>query len=207
MRVFLFLFSVLETNCERYPERQLSSSPYNHNTLKTLDMNSPELLHLTFSEPVRASSVDFTTITLQSVDNITLNGSEFYTLTNGTILSGNGLMITIRLDFFDVVSIQSRRQLAISEESTFVSLNSATFEDMNFNPSVNISSEAALPASGYTRDDTAPRLQAFSVNLDSGVITLTFTPAGMSKTTVSSIMNRCMGAPFAVAVDRSTVRA
>ena len=143
----------------------------------TLDMDSPELLHLTFSEPVRANSVDFTTITLQSVDNITLDVSEFYTLTNGTIQSGNGLTITIRLDFFDVVSIQSRRQLAINRQSTFISLNSATFEDMNFNPSVNISSEAALPASGYTRDDTVPELQAFSVNLNSGVLTLTFTEA------------------------------
>jgi len=143
----------------------------------TLDMDSPELLYLSFSEPVRASTVDFTAITLQSVDNITINGSEFYTLTNGTVLSDNGLVITVRLDFYDIVNIQSRRLLAINEMSSFISLNSAAFEDMNFNPSVNISDESAQLASGYTRDETNPELQAFSVNLDSGIITLTFSEA------------------------------
>ena len=145
-----------------------------------LDMNSPQLLTLVFSEPVRASSVEFSTITLQSVANISAtNDSESYTLTNGTVLSENGVSIRIELAFIDAVSVQSMRSLAISEETTFISLEDATFLDMKNNPSVNISSEEAIQVSAgqYTVDTTEPSLKNFSIDLDSGLLALTFSEA------------------------------
>ena len=152
-----------------------------------MDQGSPEQLYLTFSEPVRADSVDFTAITLVSVDNITLNGSEFYTLTNGTVLSMNGLEVQIVLTFIDTVNIQARRSLAIDQASTFISLDTTTVLDMNSNPSVNISDTTAMISDDYSPDTTDPELQEFSVDLDSGVFTLTFTESMDSASVASGV--------------------
>ena len=148
-------------------------------TAFSLDMNEG-LLDLTFSEPVQSSSIDFTTITLQSSANSSTHDSLlYYTLTNGTVLSTNGLVIMTELDFIDFVNIQSRPMEATFNGNTYISLANGTALDIVLNPSSNISIEDAMliEVDGYRRDETSPVLDTFSVNVDVGVISLTFSEA------------------------------
>ena len=140
----------------------------------------PQLLHLTFSEPVRSDSLLHDTITLQSVINISaVNVFQYYTLTGGNVTntSSDMLSFTIQLPFIDVVNIQSRRMLAISMDSTHISLTNGTVLDMAYNPSASRSNETGLPASFYQPDAEAPSLETFTYDADQGVLVLTFSEA------------------------------
>ena len=142
-----------------------------------LDMDSPEMLVLTFSEPVQADSVSFTAITLQAVRNTTNTSADQYTLMNGTVTSNNSRVVTIDLAFEDTVRIQAHRDLAHIETpiSTYISLETGAVLDMNNVSSVNVSQEEGIPVTQFTADNTNPVLDEYSVDLNAGVLTLTFT--------------------------------
>jgi hypothetical protein len=135
----------------------------------------PQVLTLTFDEPVMYNSINFTTITLQSVANTSdANSTEFHTLSGGDVTSPNGLSVTIELDFIDVVTIQSLRNLAIDADSTFISLENGTSLDMAGNPSTAITDDGATRVSSYQTDAEKPTLESFSFDADSGQLSLTF---------------------------------
>ena len=105
-------------------------------TTFSLDVNAAYFLNLTFDEPVRTDTINFSTITLQSSSNTSLLGeNDFYTLMSGLVHTSNGRMVAIQLDFLDLVEIQVRTTLAVSPSSTFIALLEGTILDMDFNPS------------------------------------------------------------------------
>ena len=109
-------------------------------TTFSLDLNAAYFLNLTFDEPVRTDTVNFSTITLQSSSNTSILGeNDSYTLTSGLVHSSNGRLVVIQLDFLDVVELQVRSSLATSPSSTFIALLEGTILDMDFNPSEEVS--------------------------------------------------------------------
>ena len=131
-----------------------------------LDLNTG-LLQLTFSEPIRVSSIDYTAFTLQNTATLpTVN----YTLTNGQSASPNGLDIILLLSDFDLNSIKLIPDLATTPNTTYVSVTMEGIMDINFN----LLTDITLQVASYTPDTTLPQLVSFTTNLNIGLLSLTF---------------------------------
>ena len=107
-----------------------------------LDMNIG-VLYLTFSETVKANTLDRTLITLQSVQNATLdvNTTEYedptvlhYTLTGGSHTEDiDSTNINVTFSKFDFDEIKRIFGLAISTTTTYITFPNDTLIDMNQN--------------------------------------------------------------------------
>ena len=140
-----------------------------------LDMNR-HLLYLFFTETVLASSLDFNQMTIQNrkMQNIT----EFHSLSiRNTLLTPNSPSLTIQLNQYDTDIIKAFTKLATTPNNTYISLSDSTFEDMNSNRIVEISFTNAVPVRTFTPDSTHPTLLAFDLNMNTGVLVLTFSEA------------------------------
>ena len=136
----------------------------------SLDLNE-RAIHLTFTETVDASNIDFAEIYLQSrvqggSDRLSLNGSR----TN----SSNGPQITIDFSLDVTSNIKSNPSLATGTENTFLSFSARAFRDTAGNPVVAESQSNAIRASNHTPDSAPPELVSFSVDLNTDIIDLTF---------------------------------
>ena len=129
------------------------------------------ILTILFSESVNVSSFDPMQITLQ---NSASSPSHFFTLTGGLVSEVESTTIDIDLLVTDLNTIKQITSLASSRDSTYLSLTSNAVYDMNRNPVEAVSMQAAEPVNMFTDDQTSARLLEFSVNFDSGVVTLTF---------------------------------
>ena len=143
-----------------------------------LDLNSNELI-LTFNETVDASELNLTTITLQNNQS---NPSEEFILTLRTetdttpTTSGqeDSTVILISLGFDDRNDIKRVTNLAISNETTYISITNETIVDMSGHPVIPIPSDEALRVSQFFEDMTPPTLEYFSLDINSGILVLTF---------------------------------
>ena len=175
----LNLMSIEDTNLNRVVPITLSVSDFTEDTtpptLSSFDFDLDEgRLHLTFSETVQYRTLNITEITIQSemvsssnVSSITLNGGVLLTPRDGTYLS-------IQLLKRDLDTIKAIRPLAMSQYSTFVSLTRMTIADMNDNLLVEIGTDIALMTSTFIPDTTSPRLQRFELDMNTGMLTMTF---------------------------------
>ncbi len=136
----------------------------------SVNFNS-EMLTLNFDEPVNASSLQPTGITLLNDRGIP---SSDLRLTGGNTTSENGLQIVINLSVDDLNEIKRLESLYVDLGTTYIAIDSATISDMNGNPVVDISASAALNASSYVNDTTLPRLLAFDLDLNSNILTFEF---------------------------------
>jgi len=147
-----------------------SSTP----TLEGFDLDlHDEVLTLSFSETIDASSVKTTGITF--VRNGALD--DKYTLTGGDVLDFDFHTIVVDLSSDDANAIRARH-IASSGTDTYMSITSLTAEDMAYDPNFvdAIAPEHATLVTDYTRDDTDPKLTHFGLNLNEerGLLTLTF---------------------------------
>ena len=143
-----------------------------------LDMDGP-ILTLYFSETVNVSTLNVSGITIQSLSSIT-SFTQYHTLTEDLYLLGsettsdNGPRIVIDIGMFDANRIKFFTELAQDVNTTFLSLDSFTIQDMYENDVVVIEDENATMVYEYLPDVTGPILQAFSLNLTSERLILTF---------------------------------
>ena len=127
---------------------------------------------MTFSEVVQPSTlVDFTKITLQSSSS-SLANSVNLTWANVTAISGERLQLGISKR--DMDAVQTNRFLAISTDTTFISLVSGLVLDIGSNPSAAILSSSALRTAQFTTDVVLPRLESFNLALASNTLVLRF---------------------------------
>ena len=137
-----------------------------------LDVNSG-ILTLEFTETVLASSLNVTQITLLSSTNLT--DFEYHTLTSGTVTeSSDNTTIVINLSQYDLNQVKFFTELAQDENSTFLSITDQMITDMNLNNVNGITFTDSLMVSTYIRDETAPLLRTFDLNLTSETLTLHF---------------------------------
>ena len=140
----------------------------------TLDMNTGLIL-MFFSETVNLATLMPTQITLQSTANISTIYSQSYTLVYTPALgSGYATSLYIQIDTLDLDQIKFLRSLATNIENTYLSVTRTAIEDPEANFVTSISTYNALRASNYTRDLTRPNLLSFDLDMNIGLITLTF---------------------------------
>ncbi|XP_065886866.1 uncharacterized protein [Dysidea avara] len=136
-----------------------------------LDMNL-QIIHLTFDETVNVSTLDEQQITLQSTSNI-MEGT-YYTITDGDTRSGNSDIVSIYLSINDFNEITRLSSLAVSNDTTYISLTSFTIQDMNSNAFVTVYNSSAIRVNDFTPDTTPPSLVSFYIDLTEETLVLTF---------------------------------
>lgn len=144
-----------------------------------LDLNTNQL-YLTFSETVDLDTFDLEEISLISINNASESTFANVTLTGGSFTMENSTMITLNLTLEDTNSLKRFPELAVSNETTYISFSSALIQDMNANSVTALSCAVAgscdaIPVTMYTEDLTPPILSAFDLNMTAGLLTLYFT--------------------------------
>ena len=128
-------------------------------------------LYLTFDETVNVSSLQTPDIRLQS----TSTGGEIVHLTElSRSSSENDYIVVVDIDIVDLNEIKRNQQLAQSRDSTYVSFMSTAIRDMNDNSVNAISTFSARQVNNHTADTTSPTLEAFHLDMDEGILYLTF---------------------------------
>ena len=144
------------------------------------------VLVLSFSELVRADSFDPTGITLLETRPFDLEllgpGAQSFTITEATagvfkLSNSSGVDLAFTLAKPDLDSIKALRRLAADRNTTALSMEGKTITDMSHNPVDDVSHENAMLPSGYARDTTPPTLDAFSLDMNAGVLVLHFSEA------------------------------
>lgn len=141
-----------------------------------LDMNSL-ILTFSFTEVVNVSSFDETAIILQGRRSITCGESCTLQNSSAGFKPLSLTQVEVYLSPEDANAIMNLTSLATSSRDTYLSLTSSLVED-TFGLSVEpIRNTTALPLSSpsaYTIDTSPPILTAFSFNLSSEILTLSF---------------------------------
>ena len=144
----------------------------------TLNMNSTTLI-LTFNETVNASSLMVDQISIQNGET---SSTDYHSsprfLTPGVgqtyTSSDNDHVIVVHLGPLDRNEIKRRRNLAISRETTFLTLSKYAICDMNGNKLTPILDGSAQPAADFIQDSTPPVISNFTLDMNEGSFILTF---------------------------------
>lgn len=144
----------------------------------TLDMNTTTLI-LTFNETVNASSLMVDQIAIQS--NVS-SSSEYHSsprfLSPGPgqtyTSSDNNHVIVVHLGPLDRNEIKRRRNLAVNQETSYLTATQFTILDMNGNKLTPIRDRSAQQAAEYIADETPPVITNFTVDMNGGKFILTF---------------------------------
>ena len=139
--------------------------------LESFDLNlSTDQLILRFSETVNSGTFNASSFTLLSSNAI--NPEEMYTLSGGRVITSNDPLVIIQLDRIDANRLRNFTQLAVSNVTTFLSVESAGIIDMNGNQVVEVSAQRSQT---YISDIVRPNLTEYRLDLNEGVLYLTFT--------------------------------
>lgn len=161
--------SLLATN-ELIPQRYQSdiTAPVLKNV--TLNMGA-ETIEMEFDEPVRIETIVLTNIQIQSGS---VADPEFVRkLTGGavTIISNR---ITISMPKVDSAAIKLNPGLAKNISTSYISFDFGTISDMADNGLLPISATAAYNVDTYIKDEVAPDLVSFDLDMDLGLLTMYF---------------------------------
>ena len=122
------------------------------------NLNSSQLL-LTFDEVVFSDTVNPRLFTIQGRQ----TGGARYTLTNSSVITTNNITVLIDLSNFDLNMIKSMPDLAVSNETTFISFGSSALMDTSRNNATAISSANAMQVNEFIPDTTPPVLIGFDL--------------------------------------------
>jgi hypothetical protein len=129
-----------------------------------LDMDAGQI-HFTFSETVRAVSLDLTRMRLSS-------GDSSFNLTNSS--SGqttDSSVIVAELSRGDLNELKSREALAVSNTTTYLHVEEGAIADIF---GVEIEAVADRPVSRFVPDTTRPSIEGITLNLNDGTISFSF---------------------------------
>jgi hypothetical protein len=130
---------------------------------------------LSFSEPVTVSTADFTAITFADFGS---GPASQYTLTSATSASTDGsTSVSISLSVADVNAIKLSPNLCTLRTNCWVRLTDLLVTDAAGNKVTPVSDPSLLPAyipTTFTADSVEPTLTAWTINMDTGVMTFTF---------------------------------
>ena len=144
----------------------------------TFDLNLGHIV-LTFDDVVVSSSLRGSSLVLQ-------NGytrSVYHRLSDSSYTSSpNGYYITLVIVLTDLNAIKANPLLATNINNTYVTIGAGLIRDQNNLDVLPISNDNGLRASIFYRDKTAPELDGFSFDLDSGYLTLSFSETVQGQT-------------------------
>ena len=162
----------------------------------TLDLNVGQVI-LTFSETVNIPTLQPSLITISA-------SQSSYTLTGYAQLIPRDAdsHFAIQLSQQDANNIKVRTILGTVIDNSFISFKRSTVQDMNSNDVIAISGNNALQAAAYVQDTTSPILQSFSLDVNTGLLTLKFDET-VEATSVNisafSLVNRASTITYALA--------
>jgi len=136
-----------------------------------LNLDGDGSLALHFSETMKATQMDATLITLQLIAS---SNSVSYALKSASVDPQDGTTIKIKFLAKDLNHLKYMRTLAVSGNTTYLTLDTGGAKDMNMLPNVPVRSSSAMKVTKYTKDATPPELVAFSFNSTSSFVSLTF---------------------------------
>ena len=139
----------------------------------TLDQNLGQLI-VTFSEIVKASSVVPSAYTLQSKRDVTFFPDERYTFTTGVALTTDDAVVVIRFDEVDLNGMFAVTALGNTVDDTYLSINSTAVVDIGSIPAIPQPISDGVQASSVILDDSSPRLIDYSLDMDEGLLSLTY---------------------------------
>lgn len=153
-------------------------------TSVTPDITPPELssfsfdaslgiLSLMFTEVVNVSAINSNGIILQ---NAMFSPSLLRRLTGGTPSTtdpAQNFNFTLSRD--DINYIKAFPDFGTDVSNTYLAVESTTVSDTNSNPLIAIPASGAQPASEHEPDGVPPVLESYALNLDTGILDLTFT--------------------------------
>jgi len=134
----------------------------------TLDMDAG-VLAIVFDETVDAATMQTPFVILQDSAAASVN----YVLTGGSSSATDSTQIDINISETDLNEIK-RLALATAKATTFLRLGSAAVNDTTGNAVVSIGDGAAVEATTYTPDTTAPFLVSYDLNMRDGQVVLRF---------------------------------
>ena len=151
----------------------------------TLDTTNPNLLlwypdldrstiTLIFDEPIDSDSIVVTSISLQSELIFNMNTTNYFTLTGGTTSSPDGKIIIIEISISDLDAIKAKPLLLSSINSSYITFTLLLCRDIGGNKIIEVSTNMSIIASIFIRDNVAPRLISWNLDMDSGIFNLTF---------------------------------
>lgn len=170
----------------------------------SLNMTSREMI-LTFNENIEPSSVNISGITIQGTGGVVTNTSLYYRLTSAQSISVEmNSVVRIVLSDVDFNALQSRLRVATSHSNTFLTMDSTTVTDRSTrrNMAQPVMAANAQAVSTYSEDVLPPILREFSLDLDSGTMTLTFSESVLTGSfspqhiVISSHQNSTIGASY-----------
>ena len=139
----------------------------------TLDMNDG-FMSLTFDDVVSIGSIDPSRITLQNSEDGSTGVSQM--LNSITLISSqSGFVIDFRLGKDTLEVVQANSELAISADTTYLSLDFLAVRDYQSFPVRRIESSSALRVGTFIADITRPQISQYSLDIDQGILSLTFT--------------------------------
>ena len=140
----------------------------------TLDLDEGELI-LTFTDTVNLATLNLTLLSLQSASNIS-EAESFLPLRGGNASrSHDALSVTIKLDTDDLNELKRDLQLGTDQLDTFLAMEGGTIYDLGQpNPVVGIGEDVAEQATTVIPDETSPILLAYTLDMNSGQLCLTF---------------------------------
>jgi len=144
----------------------------------TFNYDSKSLV-LVFTESVRAATIRNNSIVLQSSSS---SNAVSHTLGSSVFLVLNGPTIWFNLSEADLNAIKLHRPLYRNVSSSYLSMTEPIIDDMSGNPVNLISSDSAVIVGQFSRDTVPPTLVAFSLNLSSECLSVTFSEAVDSRT-------------------------
>ena len=139
-----------------------------------LDMDSA-ILTLSFNESVDVSTLNVNGLTLAATSGETADQYTFTLTSKSASSSLNVSEIEIVIHNDDLNEIKKRPALATSINNTYIFIAAETIRDMFSNANVEFTPEEAIRASAFTPDNISPSLNGFELDMDTGVLRLSFT--------------------------------
>ena len=175
----IYTYSILDMSSNSVTPISLQAAKLTPDTISPiLILWYPDLdtstITLIFNEPIDSNSMVFTAISFQSDIAFNLNSTEFFTLTGGATSSPDGKMIIMDISIADLNAIKSKPLLLSSINSSYITFTSSLCRDIGGNQVVEVSTNISIIASIFIRDNVAPRLYSWGLDMDSGLLNLTF---------------------------------
>jgi hypothetical protein len=149
--------------------------------LERFDFNlTSEVLTLSFSETVQESTLSIEALTFS-------NSTSAYTLTNVSSPASsniNSVSLQINLGRVDLNRIKFLRMLAVDPASTFLQIEAELVQDIDNNAVTPISSPG-LAVQSFFEDKVPPELEAFDLDLSTGLLKMYFSETIETDTLVS----------------------
>jgi hypothetical protein len=131
---------------------------------------SRDVVNLTFSETIDASSFNYTELSLQSDGTLAASARVKLSAPQDYTPEGAAVVLSLSIANDDLNDIKRHSSLCVSVATCFVSFSGGLIDDV----SGNAVESTVRKVDAFVPDDVAPELTAFGLFVDLGVLTLTF---------------------------------